>query len=225
MLDYLLKLFFHHLYHSFAWAYDWVAWVVSGGAWNKWVASIEPFVTGESILELGFGTGHLQTILAGRHQAVFGVDESEHMARLAHRQFSNLFSKNPNLVRARAQRLPFPNARFDAVVSTFPTPYITFNQTIEEIYRVLKPDGVLVILFAAMRHENRWIGRLSNGLFKIFRQCPPDSDVFKQKVENLFSTAGFSAQAQWHSVQSGKLFILKAKKTISSSFYNRHKTL
>lgn len=216
MLDYLLKLFFHHLYHSFAWAYDWVAWAVSGGTWQKWVASIEPWVTGEDILELGFGTGHLQTFLASRHKVVFGVDESKNMARITRRRFRSLFSKNPSLVRARAQWLPFPSARFDTVVSTFPTPYITYNQTVAEIYRVLKPDGVLVILFAAMHHENHWIGRFSNWLFKVFKQRPPDSDPFQLKVENLFRTAGFNTQTQWHSVQSGKLLILKAKKPLAS---------
>ncbi|GAP06740.1 methylase related with ubiquinone/menaquinone biosynthesis [Anaerolinea thermolimosa] len=212
MLDFLLKLFFHHLYHSFAWVYDWVAWVVSGGAWQKWVASIEPLVTGENILELGFGTGHLQTILTSGHKAVFGIDESNNMARIARRRFRHFYSKNPNLVRARAQWLPFPGARFDTIVSTFPTPYITHNQTIEEIYRVLKPGGVLIILFAAMHHENHWVGRFSNGLFKIFRQRPSDTDAFQLKIENLFLTAGFTPQAQWHSIQSGKLFILKARK-------------
>lgn len=217
MLDYFLKLFFHHLYHSFAWAYDWVAWMVSGGAWQKWVASIDPWVSGENILELGFGTGHLQTTLIGHHKAVFGVDESENMARLTRRRFRSLLSRNPNLVRAMAQWLPFPSACFDAVVSTFPTPYITTSQTIKEIYRVLKPDGELIILFAAMHHENHWIGRFSNGLFKIFRQRPPDSDTFQLKIDTLFCTAGFNAQTQWHSLPSGKLLILKAKKPWISS--------
>lgn len=212
MLDYLLKIFFHHLYHTFAWAYDWIAWVVSGGAWQKWIASIEPMVSGENVLELGFGTGHLQTILALRHKVVFGVDESKNMARITLHRFRSLLSKNPKLVRAMAQWLPFPNACFDTVVSTFPTPYITYNQTIGEIYRVLKPEGVLIILFAAMHPEHHWIGRFSNGLFKIFRQRPPDSDTFQLKAENLFRTAGFNTQTQWYSLPSGKLLILKAKK-------------
>ena len=32
----LLDFFFHHLYHSLAFAYDWVAWTVSLGRWIEW---------------------------------------------------------------------------------------------------------------------------------------------------------------------------------------------
>ena len=33
----LLRFFFHHFYHNFAWTYDFVAALVSVGRWNEWV--------------------------------------------------------------------------------------------------------------------------------------------------------------------------------------------
>jgi len=50
------------------------------------------------------------------------------------------------LNRARAQKLPFPSNYFDNVVATFPSDYMLQDQTLAEIYRVLRSGGRLVIV-------------------------------------------------------------------------------
>ncbi|MCS6844103.1 MAG: hypothetical protein NZ528_07260, partial [Caldilineales bacterium] len=45
------------LYNEFAWAYDAVAWLVSGGRWDRWRRLALDYVVGQPILEVGFGTG------------------------------------------------------------------------------------------------------------------------------------------------------------------------
>src|SRR5581483_5728728 len=41
-----LRLAFHLLYHQLAWAYDTVAWLVSGGAWRAWARATLPYLDG-----------------------------------------------------------------------------------------------------------------------------------------------------------------------------------
>ena len=54
-----LKVFFQHLYSTFARFYDWFANLISLGYWNKWVLSVTEALSGQRILELGMGPGHL----------------------------------------------------------------------------------------------------------------------------------------------------------------------
>jgi ubiquinone/menaquinone biosynthesis C-methylase UbiE len=55
-----MRVFFHLLYHPFAFTYDLVAAVVSFGHWKDWGMTVLPFIEGTRILELGHGPGHLQ---------------------------------------------------------------------------------------------------------------------------------------------------------------------
>ncbi|MCS6881243.1 MAG: methyltransferase domain-containing protein [Oscillochloridaceae bacterium] len=137
---------FHHFYREFAWTFDAVAWAVSGGLWFGWVRAALPEVRGR-VLELGFGTGHLQLALAARPD-VAGIDASPQMARIAARRLRR-HGRAPRLVRGYAQALPFPAARFDTVVATFPSEYILDPATHQEIDRVLAPGGRLVIVPSA----------------------------------------------------------------------------
>lgn len=133
----LVRWFFHRLYHEFAWSYDFIAWLVSAGHWQRWVQAAVPVLRGR-VLELGCGPGYLQQALAGR-AGVVGIDLSPFMLRRAAR-----FTKR--LVRADARQLPFPTASFDTVCATFPAEYILDPATLAEIRRVLVPDGQLVIV-------------------------------------------------------------------------------
>jgi len=53
---------------------------------------------------------------------------------------------SPRVVRGRAQALPWPAACFDTVVATFPAGFIHESRTIQEIRRVLRPRGRLIIV-------------------------------------------------------------------------------
>ena len=76
-----MRLFFHLLYHSFAWTYDLVASVVSFGRWKGWAKETLKLINGPRVLELGFGPGHLQAGLHAAGMEPFGLDESSQMAR------------------------------------------------------------------------------------------------------------------------------------------------
>jgi ubiquinone/menaquinone biosynthesis C-methylase UbiE len=134
---------FERLYREFAWAYDTVAAVVSGGLWQRWALTAQPFLRGR-VLELGFGPGHLQAALAAESPP-FGVDASPQMVAAATRRLAR--AGHPiRLARAHAQHLPFAPACFDSVVATFPAEYIADPRTHAEIARVLAPGGLVVVI-------------------------------------------------------------------------------
>lgn len=133
------------LYHQFAPLYDTVATLVSRGHWFIWGDALVPFCAGP-VLELGCGTGHLQASLATHGIWSIGLDRSPAMLAQARRRATRL-------LRADSRAIPCADQSFQSVVAAFPAPYIAERATLDEVARVLRPDGQLVILLAAGRMQ------------------------------------------------------------------------
>lgn len=208
-----MRLFFHLLYHPFAWSYDLVAWTVSLGRWKTWVQTVIPFIEGTRILELGPGPGHLQRILLDRGLLTVGLDESRQMATLARRKLRENGYAKPNLSRGLAQALPFPAETFHTVVSTFPSEYIFDNETLIDVYRVLHSGGRLVVLPAAWITGRKLMERYVAGLFRVTGQSPSDPvDVVSARLKEPFSMAGFQVEIHQVEVKSSLLLVVNAGK-------------
>ncbi len=208
-----LRLFFRLLYHTFAWTYDLVAWVVSFGRWKDWVRSVIPFLEGTRILELGHGPGHLQRFLLDLGLLPFGLDESPQMGRLARAGLHHLGYTKIALTRGLAQALPYASQTFDTVVSTFPSEYIFDRHTLHEAYRTLKEGGRLVILpFAWITGKNA-LDRFLSWLFKVTAQTPPDAlEVIAQRLTQPVASAGFKVEIRQVETQASLLLLVLARK-------------
>ena len=199
-----MRIFFHLLYHPFAFAYDLVAATVSFGKWNDWVREILPFITGTRILELGHGPGHLQRILLDLNLDPVAMDESAQMGILAKRRLGN----RHKLARGLAQQFPFANNSFDCVVSTFPTDYIFHTQTLSEIRRCLSDGGRLIVLPVAWPKR-----RFLKWLYQVTGESPMDGqESYRLKIQTPFTNAGFDTEVKIVEVQSGILIIVIANK-------------
>ncbi len=205
MRTHLLQIFFHHLYHQLAWAYDLVAALVSLGQWQAWGRQSLAYVTGPNVLELGFGPGHLQTALARQHFNTFGIDESPQMLIKATRRLLRS-GQTPRLARALAQALPFASAQFDTVLAAFPSAYIIDSHTLAEVMRVLQPGGQLVVLPAA------WPGWLLGWLFWLTGQSRPVTPALTAKMQAPFEAAGFEVSAQIVQKHGATLVFILARK-------------
>jgi ubiquinone/menaquinone biosynthesis C-methylase UbiE len=200
----LIRRAFHHFYREFAWTYDTVALAVSGGLWFQWARAILPELRGR-VLELGFGTGHLQLALADR-PAVAGVDASPQMAAIAAARLRR-HGHAPRLANAVAQALPFPRAAFDTVVATFPAEYILDPATHAEIRRVLAPGGRLVVLPLAQLEPGLYT-RLVDLAYKLTLQAPVRRDApVEPEVERL-QIAGIALERRWAAVGPSRALIL-----------------
>lgn len=199
-----MRLFFHLLYHPFAFTYDLVAATVSFGNWKNWVYSIFPFIKGTRLLELGHGPGHLQRLLLDRGLAPVAIDESTQMGKIAKRRLGG----SQKLTRALAQQLPFADKSFDTVIATFPTEYIFSAQTLSEVKRCLSDGGRLIVLPAAFPKSGflKW-------LYKVTGESPAAlTESIKTKSLQPFLKAGFHADVEIVEVKSSTLLIIVAQK-------------
>jgi SAM-dependent methyltransferase len=120
------------------------------GQWRRWQRLVLPRLHGRDVLEVGCGIGTLLADTAAAGYSCVAVDRSPQMvtatrARLRRR---GLLGRTP-VHNADAQALPFADASFDSVVSTFPTEYIYDPATMREVGRVLRPGGRLIVVLSA----------------------------------------------------------------------------
>lgn len=208
----LLRFFFTHFYHTFAWSYDLVAAVVSLGRWNQWVRSVLPFIEGRRVLEIGHGPGHLQQYMRAEAQRFcVGLDESPQMGRLARRLLIASGFPHVNLARALAQSLPFPDAAFDTIVSTFPAEYIFEHSALSEALRALRAGGRLIVLPAAWISGRHALDRSAAWLFRVTQQAPADPyQIVSDKLRRPFEDAGFRCDFKTVEVRSSLVLIVIA---------------
>ena len=215
-IEYSLKIFFDLLYDQFAWAYDWVADLVSLRRWRIWVYSVLPYLESSPILELGHGPGHLQTKLNRLEKSTFGIDVSEKMVRIAAQRLQDC-NYIPCLVVGRAHDLPYPDHTFKRVVATFPSEYINSRETMKEIWRVLDQSGELIILITAWITGDKFIEKLAAWIFHVTGQAPDPIHLGKAKQDYFqLSTAqevGFQVTSHFIDLDSSRVMILQAKKS------------
>lgn len=141
------------MFDKIAFAYDKLNRLLSLGFDKGWrkkgIAYLQPFAP-QIILDIATGTGDLAIAMRKRLNArqVIGADISEGMmsigkekAREAGFEDSVLFEQQDCL------SLTYPDNRFDAVTAAFGVRnYEHIEQGIQEMYRVLKPGGHVMIL-------------------------------------------------------------------------------
>jgi len=203
-----LRVFFKLLYHQFAWAYGWVASIVSLGAWQSWVQSVLPYLDGPRTLEIGFGPGHLQVSLHQKGISAYGLDESSQMAQITRRRINRL-DKSSNLVRGHAQTLPYANESFHQVVMTFPAEFILNRQTFTEIHRVLVNGGAAFILPFAWITGRKPLERAVAWLNRITGEAPDWDERTLEPIKNL----GFDVSWKMISFSFSKILIIQLNKT------------
>ena len=103
---------------------------------------------GESVLDIGSGPGflaHEMGRVVGPRGRVRGIDISESMVALARSRCADHFWIA--IESGKADRLPFPDAHFDAAVSVQVYEYVDdISASLSEVHRILRPGGRVVIL-------------------------------------------------------------------------------
>jgi demethylmenaquinone methyltransferase/2-methoxy-6-polyprenyl-1,4-benzoquinol methylase len=111
------------------------------------------------VLDVGCGTGETTRMFGKR---AFGLDVSRGMLQTARRR-----GGAAGWVEARADRLPFRDGAFEAVVSAFVVRNLHLAGTLEpaigECLRVLAPGGRLA--FLDLTRPRRWIVRLGHRVY------------------------------------------------------------
>jgi ubiquinone/menaquinone biosynthesis C-methylase UbiE len=211
-MNHFLRFFFKHLYTTIAWLYDLVAYVTSVGQWRSWqMVGLEGIAPGR-VLEIGYGTGHILPMLVQGGFDAFGIDPSKQMVRIATRRLMK-GSFSAKLTQAKAQALPFCDETFHSILSTFPSEFIFDEATFKEAHRVLKPEGVFVIIpgvseILGLRGDKisvlAVLDQLASILYQITGEAIDPDLIPNQDLSNRLKYLGFS----------GKLELVKQKRAV-----------
>lgn len=164
-----------------------------------------------SVLEVGIGTGRVALPLIPHVNSIYGVDLSRKMMQVLRRkqtERAEVATGRIHVAQADAMRLPFADNAFDAVVTVHVFHLITQPQTaLEEIKRVLKPDGVL--LHAKRRfnpnHDdvlaNAWSGVRATGQYSgrwdVSNTLLPDSNWRQLKDDQQMAYTDITTPQDW----------------------------
>jgi ubiquinone/menaquinone biosynthesis C-methylase UbiE len=122
---------------------------------------------GSHLLEVGFGSGRLHLELAERY-AMAGLDRAPGMARLTKRRLA-AHDRWSSLCIGSAYALPWPDGRFDAVLSTFAfSAFPDADRALDEMVRVIRPGGKVVIVDAGEAADGNLFARLLARLWELF---------------------------------------------------------
>lgn len=122
--------------------------------WRRFVVQQAQLPTNGSLLDLATGTGDIAFEAAQAHPnaEVIGADFALPMMQVGRREPRG---NTIEWAAADALQLPFPNERFDAVVSGYLVRnVIDIPQTLQEQMRILKPGGRIVTLDTSPPPDN-----------------------------------------------------------------------
>lgn len=132
--------------------YDGLNRVISFGidqSWRRKVIKLISDSKAQNVVDIATGTGDLAIALAKENvEHVVGIDISNGMLDVGRKKIkSQNLSENIDMVQADSEDLPYPDNTFDAATVAFGVRnFENLDKGLSEIYRVLKPDGLFVIL-------------------------------------------------------------------------------
>jgi len=132
--------------------YDGLNRVISLGIdvkWRKKVVKIVGKNNPKQILDIATGTGDLALMMASLNpEKIIGLDISSGMLEVGKRKIDKAkLSNKIEMIVGDSEEMPFKDDTFDAITVSFGVRnFANLYKGIKEIARVLKPDGVLVIL-------------------------------------------------------------------------------
>lgn len=132
--------------------YDNLNRVISFGIDVKWRKKVLKLVAAKNpkkILDIATGTGDLALLMAETNaEKIIGLDISEGMLEVGKKKIADKnLSDKIELLLADSENIPFEDATFDAITVAFGIRnFENLEKGLTEILRVLKPNGIFVIL-------------------------------------------------------------------------------
>lgn len=194
-------------YDRISMVYDWLGGIFERGPAEKALSYLK-VERGETVLEIGFGTGHCMQQIAltvGNTGKAYGIDISEGMLRVTRKRLERLgLMDKVELYRGDASKLPFVNETFDAVfmsftLELFDTPEIP--QFLNGVRRVMKAGGRLGIISLSRAKGNSIPLRIYEW---VHRKWPKYVDCRPIYLEHLLRRAGYTIQRK----EMDNLFVL-----------------
>ena len=150
---------------------------------------------GETILEIGFGTGHSIVALAravGNTGMVYGIDISDGMLQIANNRVIKAgLTEAAHLERGDAMQLPFKEEFFDAIFMSFTLELFHSTEipiVLGQCRRVLKKDGRICVVSLSKKEQPGFMIKL---YLWTHRKFPGLIDCRPIYVQDDLEEAGF----------------------------------
>jgi len=141
------------------------------------------------VLEVGFGSGLNLPFYGPEVEAVTGLDPSSELLAMAAKKITDA-PVPVELLSGSAEDIPFEDASFDTVVTTWTLCSIPhLDSALAEMRRVLKPPGDLVFIEHGRSPDNR-VEAWQNRLTPLWRRCAGGCHM-NRDMETLIAAAGF----------------------------------
>lgn len=143
------------------------------------------------VLELGSGTG-INFPLYKNVENVIAIEPSQHM--IDQSQSKRKLAAVPiEMVKARAERLPFEDHTFDTIVATLVFCTIpNVEEAINELKRVCKPNGK-ILLFEHVKMENTVLSSMQEGLTPLWKKVC-DGCCLNRETLKAFTSEGLKIE-------------------------------
>lgn len=180
--------------------------------WSEFNMSKDYIKDGERILDLGCGNGRLIELFKEKNIEYIGIDNSEKLINIAKEKCATFKNVNFKFIVADVLNLPFEDNYFDKIFSVAVLHHIPSEeyrlQSLKEVKRVLKNNGILVLSVWNLWRRTKTLKLLiKDTILKILGKSKLDfKDIFvpwqnkilrylhcftKKELINLIKKAGF----------------------------------
>ena len=170
----------------------------------------------ETVLDLGCGTGKHSIFLALEGFSVYATDMSRTGIDIAREKAESLGLRNIHFKQHDMSKIPFTGSFFDAVICTWTIYHGVLGriqETVNEIYRVLKPGGIVLTDFLSVEDDTYRLGReIEKNTFlgeKKTEEDVPHHYSTREELVQLFSDFGklqLRASSNSYTDETGKQY-------------------
>lgn len=155
----------------------------------------------QTILDAGCGTGNFIATLVDHVHKLIGIELNSGMHEIACSKFEGV--PNVQIDKGSITELPYDDATFDGIMSNHVIHHLDsgkggksaenyphLRKFIQEAYRVLRPNGILIINTCSHRQQKDgywWADLIPEAIQRVIKKFPPIS-----VIEALYREIGFS---------------------------------
>lgn len=203
----------NRLFETIASRYDFFTSFMSYGMdrrWKRTLVEMAKLEGNESALDIACGTGDIAFMLASKLKSghAVGLDITQAMLDIAERKRSEMNITNVAFHRGDIMKMPFRDESFDCVTGGYALRNVPdINGALEEIKRVLKPSGRMLMLdfghppsrayrWAYLRYLSAvgaTVGWILHGDADTYRYIPESLKLYpgQRGVDEMMRRAGF----------------------------------
>jgi SAM-dependent methyltransferase len=157
--------------------------------------SVEALSRGSKVADLGSGTGIFAEHLLRHDVSVYAVEPNQEMREVAEERLSGF--QGFHSVSGSAEQTTLPDRSMDAVTAAQAFHWFDLDPTREELRRVLKPRGQVIMVWNNREKEIDPFNRAYSHLVDRYARDKEEIDVLREDPQEHFYPSGYH-HAQFH---------------------------